>query len=73
MTNDFDALLKTLVATAKASDDVVGLVALGSTADRSRTDAGSDHDFAWITVLGAAQRWRRDPRWLPNSDRSSFT
>ncbi|ABL84124.1 MULTISPECIES: hypothetical protein [unclassified Nocardioides] len=69
MNAGFDALLDALVATAQASDDVVGLVAFGSTADRSRTDAGSDHDFAWITVSGAAPRWRRDPRWLPDSDR----
>lgn len=65
----FDDVLDALVTTARASDDVVGLVAFGSTADRSRTDAGSDHDFAWLTVPGAEDRWRRDPGWLPDPER----
>lgn len=68
MTRGFEAVLDALVATAQDSDDVVGLVAFGSTADRSRTDAGSDHDFAWITVPGAEDTWRRDPGWLPCAD-----
>lgn len=65
----FDDVLDALVATARDSADVVGLVAFGSTADRSRTDAGSDHDFAWLTVPGAEERWRRDRSWLPGADR----
>ncbi|MBI2244598.1 MAG: hypothetical protein HYU55_11880 [Nocardioides sp.] len=67
--SDFDDVLDALVATARASGDVVGLVAFGSTADRSRTDAGSDHDFAWITRPGAQERWRRYADWLPDADR----
>ena len=67
--SDFDAILDALVAIAEGSNDVVGLVAFGSTADRSRTDAGSDHDFAWITVPGAEETWRRDPSWLPRAER----
>ncbi len=66
---DFDAILDALVATACGSDDVIGLVAFGSTADRRRTDAGSDHDFAWLTVPGAEDRWRHDASWLPDPGR----
>ncbi|CAI9403191.1 hypothetical protein [Nocardioides sp. T2.26MG-1] len=60
----FDEVLDALAATARESEDVVGLVAFGSTADRSRTDAGSDHDFARVEdVFRVARGGRtRGPR-----------
>jgi hypothetical protein len=48
---------------------VVGLVGFGSTADRTRADDGSDHDFAWLVRPGAADRYRYDLAWLPDADR----
>lgn len=45
--------------------DVLGLVLMGSTADRGRVDEWSDHDFAVVTVDGAEERLRGDLSWLP--------
>jgi len=55
---------------AHTSDEVVGLVALGSTADASRApDAWSDHDVWVVTQDGAAAARRDDPTWLPDTER----
>ena len=67
ITPDFTEFLDHLAETARQRDDVVGLVAFGSTADRSRADQWSDHDFAWITVPGAEDRYRFDLSWLPSA------
>jgi hypothetical protein len=40
--------------------DVVGLVWMGSTADRERVDEWSDHDFALVTTDGTEERLRAD-------------
>ena len=49
---------------------VLGLVALGSMAERGRTpDAWSDHDFFVITVTGVQESFRQDLSWLPESER----
>lgn len=45
---------------------VVGLVLVGSTADLSRVDEWSDHDFFVITENGAAENLRQDLSWLPD-------
>ena len=67
---DFLAFLDELAAVARSAPDVRGLVAFGSTADRSRADTGSDHDFAWITTdHAAAERYRHDLAWLPRAER----
>lgn len=63
----FDRFLELLTATAMERDDVVGLVAMGSTAERWRVDEWSDHDFALVTRPGAAQAYRTDLSWLPAS------
>lgn len=63
----FSSFLAELAETACQSEDVVGLVAFGSTAARARADEWSDHDFAWITVPGAAQRYRENLDWLPDA------
>lgn len=68
-TAEFTAFLDRLAAVARARDDVLGLVGFGSTADRTRADEWSDHDFAWITVAGAEDQYRNDLRWLPDADR----
>lgn len=69
----FEAFLDRLADVARAADDVVGLVAFGSTADRSRVDEWSDHDFAWLTVPGAEDRYRHDLAWLPDPDRIALS
>lgn len=49
---------------------VLGLVAVGSMAERGRTpDAWSDHDFFVITVAGVQESFRQDLSWLPDSER----
>lgn len=61
--------------TARVSDrpDVIGLVALGSTAGTDRSpDEWSDHDVFVITVEGGAAALRSDLGWLPDSDRVVF-
>jgi len=63
----FDRYLSALAAVANARDDVVGLAGFGSTADRSRVDEWSDHDFAWITAPGAEHLYRHDLSWLPDA------
>ena len=67
-TPDFADFLDRLADTARQHDDVVGLVVFGSTADRTRADRWSDHDFAWITTAGAEDRYRFDLSWLPAAE-----
>lgn len=65
----FAGFLEQLARAAEGDPDVVGLVGFGSTADRSRADEGSDHDFAWLVAAGVADRYRDDLAWLPDADR----
>src|SRR4051794_23878352 len=53
-----------------ASDErVVGLVAVGSMADRDYApDEWSDHDFLLITRAGEQEAFRTDLAWLPHAD-----
>lgn len=69
----FEAFLDRLSDVARAAPDVVGLVGFGSTADRTRVDEWSDHDFAWLTVPGAEDRYRHDLSWLPDHDRIALS
>ena len=69
----FLGYLDELTETARRREDVVGLVAFGSTADRSRVDEWSDHDFAWLTEPGAEERYRHDLSWLPDHDRIALS
>jgi hypothetical protein len=64
----FAEFLDRLAERARQADDVVGLVGFGSTADRTRADEGSDHDFAWLVRPGAADRYRYDLSWLPDAE-----
>jgi hypothetical protein len=49
-------------------ENVIGLILLGSTADHSRVDEWSDHDFFVITTPGTAEAMRQDLTWLPDFD-----
>jgi hypothetical protein len=55
---------------ASVDPSVIGLVALGSAANRSHApDEWSDHDLWVVTLEGATAALRRDPSWLPDSER----
>jgi hypothetical protein len=58
--------------TERLRDDgrAIGLVAVGSMADRDYApDDWSDHDFFVITAAGAQEELRDDLSWLPHADR----
>lgn len=65
VTERFEAFLDELRARAQADPDIVGLVGLGSTAERDRVDEWSDHDFALVTAPGRQERFRSSLDWLP--------
>lgn len=72
--SEFGRYLGRLAEVAWSRDDVVGLVGFGSTAQRERVDEWSDHDFAWVTVPGAQDRYRYGvSEWLPDGDRIALT
>jgi hypothetical protein len=66
----FRAFTRRVVAALEPDPDVLGVVGLGSTADRGRApDAHSDHDL-WIVVRdGAEDRFRSSQAWLPDAGR----
>lgn len=68
----FETFTQRLLDAVSARPEVLGLVLLGSTADRRRVDEWSDHDFFLITTEGAQERLRRDLDWLPDQDRIGF-
>jgi len=66
----YQRLLDRLFEKASRDPNIVGLVALGSTADMSRPpDRWSDHDLWVVTRDGAAASLRDDPSWLPDAHR----
>jgi hypothetical protein len=68
----FAAFLARVRAELMRRDDVVGLVAMGSTADTSRADEWSDHDLAVVTAPGAQRAYRDPGTWLPDPERIVF-
>lgn len=64
----YDAFTAALLEKAAQDPDVVGVVFAGSTADASRRDAWSDHDFLLIVNPGQQERYRQDLTWLPDHD-----
>lgn len=65
----FDRFTERLVTSVSARDDVLGLVLLGSGAQRERLDEWSDHDFYLVVRDEAAEQMRRDLSWLPDPAR----
>lgn len=66
----YEAFTCALAETLGRDPDVVGLVALGSTAgEPPRADRWSDHDLFVVTRPGAQERLRADPAWLPSAER----
>lgn len=64
----FEDYIAELLEAVSALPQVVGLVLLGSTADRFRVDEWSDHDFAVITEPDAAPKLLNDYSWLPHPE-----
>jgi hypothetical protein len=63
-----------LTERASADDRVVGLVAVGSMAERDYSpDGWSDHDFFLISLPGEQEGLRQDLRWLPRHERIVFS
>jgi hypothetical protein len=61
----FDAFTQALVRALEADDRVLGLIALGSTADPGLRDAYSDHDFWLVVATGTEPQFLADLAWLP--------
>lgn len=60
------AWLDTALTTLSARDDVVGVVAMGSTADTSRVDEWSDHDIGLVVQPESTELLRDGAAWLPH-------
>ncbi|MGR0319002.1 hypothetical protein [Agromyces sp. ZXT2-3] len=73
MTNDrrtaFEAFLTRVESGLDGRAGVVGLVGMGSTAERDRVDEWSDHDLAVITRDGSQDEFRAAAAWLPDPER----
>jgi len=65
----FEQYLADVTERLRADPRVVGLVGMGSTAERDRVDEWSDHDLAIITLPGHQDALRRERTWLPDADR----
>jgi hypothetical protein len=66
----YEAFTSELVDSLHRDPRVLGIVALGSMAARSRKpDQWSDHDFFVITTPGAQEGYRLSTVWLPDAQR----
>ena len=65
---DYQSFLDELTSTLEADPQVLGLIALGSTADDAYRDRWSDHDFWVITTPGSQARYLDTVSWLPRAD-----
>lgn len=65
----FEQFSSELLASVQEQPGVIGLVFMGSTADRARLDEWSDHDFAVVTEPGAQAALKADLAWLPRFER----
>jgi hypothetical protein len=64
---DYQTFLDELTSALEADPQVLGLVALGSTADAAYRDRWSDHDFWVITTPGSQARYLDTASWLPRA------
>lgn len=70
---DYQSFLDELISRLEADPLVIGLIALGSTADLNSRDHFSDHDF-WIITSPAHQSTYLDSfSWLPHHNNILFT
>ena len=68
----FERLTAGLSAGFRASPGARGLILAGSTADASRRDRWSDHDFLAVVQEGAGEEARSRIDWLPEPHRILF-
>lgn len=67
--DDYHHMTQQLLENLQADPRVVGLVALGSMAEQSRTpDEWSDHDFFVIVESGTQEDFRQNLAWLPQPE-----
>lgn len=71
--SDADPFLTALITSLGADSRVVGLVLAGSSAERSRRDRWSDHDFLVVAEDGAPESMRTDLTWLPEPAEIAFS
>src|ERR1041385_6319682 len=72
-TDGYRAFTRRLVERVARDDRVLGLVALGSMAERDYApDEWSDHDFFLIVRGGAQEAFRTGPSWLPEAEEVAF-
>ena len=64
---DYQSFLDELTSALEADPQVLGLIALGSTADAAYRDRWSDHDFWVITAPGSQARYLDTVSWLPRA------
>lgn len=70
----YRAFTHELTQRLRGDDRAIGLVAVGSMADRDYApDEWSDHDFFVITPPGEQEALRNDLSWLPDYDRVSLS
>jgi hypothetical protein len=68
--DEYRAFTEQLTERLRADERAIGLVAVGSMADRDYApDEWSDHDFFVITPPGGQEELRNDLAWLPRDDR----
>jgi hypothetical protein len=67
--DEYDAFTRELTESVADDPGVVGLVAVGSMAQRDyEPDEWSDHDFLLIVEPGVQEEFRADLGWLPRPD-----
>jgi hypothetical protein len=73
-TDEYRAFTRELTERLRADERAIGLVAVGSMADRDYApDEWSDHDFFVITPAGGQEDLRNDLSWLPNGERIALS
>jgi hypothetical protein len=72
--DEYRAFTQDLTERLRADGRAIGLVAVGSMADRDYApDEWSDHDFFVITPAGGQEELREDLSWLPRRERVALS
>jgi hypothetical protein len=72
--DEYRAFTRALTESLDADQHAIGLVAVGSMADRDYApDEWSDHDFFVITRAGGQEELRSDLTWLPDHERIALS
>ena len=72
--DEYRAFTSELTDRIRADGRAIGLVAVGSMADRDYApDEWSDHDFFVITLGGGQEELRQDLSWLPRASEIAFS